>query len=136
MVFLVEGDGRLGPLEPCRGSEGVDDVHLLLGDAALPVGLIRLGAPVNPEAALGLGELVVFLLGAVHRVIGLRASFWAKGLKRLLKVFRSITATISSPRRFRSLFRLSWHRWDEAGSLVPSPPLRWPVALAFLLKLA
>ena len=46
-------------------------VHLLLGDAALPVGLIRLGAPVNPEAALGLGELVVFFLGAVRQDAGL-----------------------------------------------------------------
>jgi hypothetical protein len=72
MVFLVEGDGRLGPPEPRWGSEGVDGVHLLLGDAALPAGFIRLGAPEDHEAALSLGELVVFLLGTVRQVTGLR----------------------------------------------------------------
>ena len=72
MVFLVEGDGRLGPLEPYRGGEGVDDIHLLLDDAALSMGFIRLGAPKDHEATLGLRELVVFLLGTVHQVAGLR----------------------------------------------------------------
>jgi hypothetical protein len=65
VVLLVKGDGRLGPPEPHRGSEGVDGVHLPLGDAALPAGFIRLGAPKDHEAALGLGELVVFLLGTI-----------------------------------------------------------------------
>ena len=77
MVFLVEGDGRMGPPEPHRGSEGVDGVHLLLGDAALPVGLMRLGAPEDHEAALGLRELVVFLLGSISWVISLWGRFWA-----------------------------------------------------------
>ena len=71
MVFLVEHDGRLGPPEPCRGGEGVDSVHLLLGDAELPVGFIRLGAPKDHEAALGPRELVVFLLGTIRWVADL-----------------------------------------------------------------
>ena len=37
VVFLVEGDGHLGPSEPCWSGEGVSGVHLLLGDAALPM---------------------------------------------------------------------------------------------------
>jgi hypothetical protein len=44
----------------------VDDIHLLLGDAALPVGLIRLEAPKDHEAVLGLEELIILLLGAVN----------------------------------------------------------------------
>ena len=74
VVFSVEGDGCLGPLKPCQGGKGVDSVHLLLGDATLPMGLVRLGAPKDHEAVLGLGELIVFLLGAVHRVAGLQGS--------------------------------------------------------------
>ena len=50
----------------------MDGIHLLLGAAALPVGLMRLGAPKDHEAVLGLGELVVFLLGAVRWVTSLR----------------------------------------------------------------
>ena len=72
VIFLVKGDGRLGPLEPHRGSKGVDSVHLLLGDVALPVGLICLGASEDHEAALGLGEPIVFLLGTVRQVAGLQ----------------------------------------------------------------
>jgi hypothetical protein len=70
-VFLVEGDGRLGPSESCRSGKGAHGVHLLFGDVALSAGFIRLGAPKDHEAALGLEELNVFLLGTVHRVIGL-----------------------------------------------------------------
>ena len=66
MVFLVEGDGCLGPSEPCWGDEGVIGIHLLLGDAALPVGFIRLGAPEDHEAALSLRELLIFLLVAIR----------------------------------------------------------------------
>jgi hypothetical protein len=66
VVFLVEGDGHLGPLESRWGGEGVDSIHLLLGDAVLPAGLVRLGAPEDHEAAYGLEELVVFLLGVVR----------------------------------------------------------------------
>jgi hypothetical protein len=66
VIFLVKGDGRLGPLEQRQGDEGVDGVHLLLGDAVLLVGLIHLGALEDHEAALGLGELVVLLLGTIH----------------------------------------------------------------------
>jgi hypothetical protein len=72
MVFLIEDDGRLGPPELHQGSEGMDGVHLLLDDAVLPVGFIHLGAPEDHEAALDLEELVVLLLGAVHRVASLR----------------------------------------------------------------
>jgi hypothetical protein len=72
MVFLVEGNGRLGPPELHRGGEGVDGIHLLFGDVALPTGFICLGAPKDHEAALSLGELILFPLGAVHQVTGLR----------------------------------------------------------------
>jgi hypothetical protein len=40
VVFLVEGDGHLGPSKPRQSGEGVNGIHLLLGDAALPVGFI------------------------------------------------------------------------------------------------
>jgi len=71
MILLVEGDGRLGPSTLCWGSEGVSGVHLLLGDAVLLTGFIGVGAPKDHEAALGLRELGVFLLGACRRVAGL-----------------------------------------------------------------
>ena len=71
MILLVESDGRLGPLELHQGGEGVDNVHLLLGDAVVLIGFIRLGAPKDHEAMLGLGELVVFLLGSIRRVTSL-----------------------------------------------------------------
>jgi hypothetical protein len=45
VVFLVKGDGHLEPLKPCRISEGVDDIHLLLSNAALSSRFIFLGAP-------------------------------------------------------------------------------------------
>jgi hypothetical protein len=60
MVFLVEGDGCLGPPELHRGGEGVEGIHLLFGDVALPAGFIHLGAPEDHEVVLGLGELIVF----------------------------------------------------------------------------
>ena len=71
VVFLVEGDGRLGPSEPCWCGEGVNSVHLLFSDATLPMVFIGMGAPEDHEAALGLEELSVFLLGAVCRRVGL-----------------------------------------------------------------
>jgi hypothetical protein len=52
MILLVEGDGHLG-------------------DAMLSARFIRLGASKDHKAALALGELVGFLLGAVCRVAGL-----------------------------------------------------------------
>jgi hypothetical protein len=60
----------------------VDNVHLPLGDAALSAGFICLGAPKDDEAALDLGELVVFLLGTVCRVVNL----WGRLLGRALLV--------------------------------------------------
>jgi hypothetical protein len=72
MVFLVKGDGHLGPPEPHRGGEGVDGIHLLLSDAVLLTGFICLGALKDHEAALVLGELVVFLQGTACRVTSLR----------------------------------------------------------------
>jgi hypothetical protein len=54
VVFLIEGDGHLGPSEPHRSSEGVNGVHLLLGDAMLLAGFIGLGALEDHEVALGL----------------------------------------------------------------------------------
>jgi hypothetical protein len=50
----------------------VDGVHLLLSDLALLAGFICLGAPEDHEAALDLGEIIVFLLGAIRRVTSLR----------------------------------------------------------------
>ena len=66
MVFLVEGDGHLGPPEARQGGEGVDGIHLLLGDAALPEGFIHLGAPEDHETSFGLGEPIVFLLDTIR----------------------------------------------------------------------
>jgi hypothetical protein len=66
VIFLVKGNGHLGPSEPHQGSEGVNGVHLLLGDATLPIGFICLGAPEDHEAVLGLGKLIVFLPGTVR----------------------------------------------------------------------
>jgi hypothetical protein len=76
VVLLVEGDGRLGPSEPCQSGEGVTGAHLLLSDAALPAGFVGIGAPEDHEEALGLGELSVFLLGAPTGLLTFRASFW------------------------------------------------------------
>jgi hypothetical protein len=44
MVVPIEGDGHFQPLEPRMGDNGVDDIHLLLGDSALTIGLVGLGA--------------------------------------------------------------------------------------------
>ena len=74
MVFLVKGDGRLGTPKPYQGGMGVDDVHLLLSDTALPVGFICLGALEDHVEALGLEELIVFLLGTICRV----ANLWGR----------------------------------------------------------
>ena len=49
----------------------MDGIHLLLGDVAL-ARFICLGALEDHEATLNLGELIVFLLGTVRRVAGLR----------------------------------------------------------------
>ena len=51
--------------------QGVDGIHLLLGDASLAAGLIRLGSPKDHEALLGLGKLGVFLLDTICRRVGL-----------------------------------------------------------------
>jgi hypothetical protein len=50
----------------------VDDVHLLLNEAALTSGHVRLGAPENHEAVLGHTKLGV-LLGTVCWFAGLRS---------------------------------------------------------------
>jgi hypothetical protein len=111
-------------LELRRGSEGVDGVQILLSGVAMPVGFVRLGALEDHEVALGLGELIVFLLGVVRRVIDLRGRLLgltllaknatdvalhgcavlekmlhlppmerARGLERILEVFRSCSAS-------------------------------------------
>ena len=72
MIPLVKGDPRLGPSEPRWSGEGVNGVHLLFGDVALPVRLVGLGAPEDHEAMLGLRELGVFLLGAICWVTSLQ----------------------------------------------------------------
>jgi len=99
----------------------VDNVHLLLGDAALLAGLVCLGAPKDHEASLDLGELGVLLLGIICWFIGLHSKLlgnllakhpmdvapndgvvleevlrlplieWAAGLQRHLEVLRART---------------------------------------------
>jgi hypothetical protein len=49
----------------------VDGTHLLLSGAALPARLVRLGAPKDHHAAIGLKDLGVFLLGVVCQVVSL-----------------------------------------------------------------
>ena len=49
----------------------MDSVHLLLSDATLPAGLVRLGVLEDHEALLGLGELGVFVLGIIRRGVSL-----------------------------------------------------------------
>jgi hypothetical protein len=49
----------------------VDGVNLLLGDVALPVGIVHLGAPEDHEVELSLRELCV-LLGVVRPFAGLQ----------------------------------------------------------------
>lgn len=71
---LVKGDGCLGPLEPHRGYKSVNCIRHLLGDVALLVGLIHLGAPKDHQAPLSLGELGLLLLGTVYRF----ASLWGR----------------------------------------------------------
>jgi hypothetical protein len=61
MILLVEGDSHLGSLNSCQGGEGVDGIHLLLCDAALPTRLVRLGALKDHEAVIGLRKLSVIL---------------------------------------------------------------------------
>ena len=51
----------------------MDDIHILIGDVALLVGFICLGALEDHEATLGLEKLVVFLLGTVRWLAGLRS---------------------------------------------------------------
>ena len=75
IVFLVEGDGRLGPSEPRWSSEGVISIHLLFSDAVLPVGFVGVVAPKDHDAALGLGELSAFLLGVSAGLLAFRAGF-------------------------------------------------------------
>jgi hypothetical protein len=59
----------------------MNDVHLLLYDAALSAGFICLGAPEDHEAMIGLGELGVVLRGGVRWLIGLWG--WLLGLALL-----------------------------------------------------
>jgi hypothetical protein len=61
----------------------VDDLHLLFDDAALPVGLVRQGAPEDHEIAIDLGELSVVLRAGVHWFTSLRG--WLLGLTMLAK---------------------------------------------------
>jgi hypothetical protein len=65
VVVPIEGDGRFWSSEPCRGSYGLDGIHLLLGDLALRVGFIVLRASEDHQALLGLEELGVLLLPAI-----------------------------------------------------------------------
>jgi hypothetical protein len=62
----------------------MDGMDLLLSDAVVPAGFVCLGAPKDHQAAIGLGELSVFLKGCFGRVASLRgrllgSALWAKG---------------------------------------------------------
>jgi hypothetical protein len=116
MVFLGEGDGCLGPSEPRPGGEGVGGVHLLLGDAALPAGFIRLGAFKDHEAALGLGEHIVFLLGAIRRVTGLQG--------RLLGLALLAEGAMD----------VAFHGGAVLEKILRLPPVEWAGGLERLLK--
>jgi hypothetical protein len=59
----------------------VNGVDLLLGDAALLAGLVRLGAPKDHKAAIDLSELSIILWCTVCWLIGLRG--WLLGLALL-----------------------------------------------------
>ena len=101
VVFLVEGDGHLGPLELCRGGEGVNSVHLLLGDAALylrELGVFLLGAshwvPSLQGRLLGLAllakgatDVALHASTVLEEVLCLPPMEWAGGLEPLLEVF-------------------------------------------------
>jgi hypothetical protein len=40
VIPMVEGEGHLGPSDPRRGDKCVNNIHLLLSDAALPRGTL------------------------------------------------------------------------------------------------
>ena len=61
MILLIKGDGRLGPSELCQRGEGVNGIHLLLGDAALPAGFLCLGVPEDHEAMISLKKISIVL---------------------------------------------------------------------------
>ena len=61
VILLVEGDGRLGPSEPHRGDEGVNDIYILLGDAALPARFVHLGALEDLGAMISLKKCGIVL---------------------------------------------------------------------------
>ena len=66
VIPFIEGDVHLGPSEEGRGGKGVNGVHLLLSDAALPERLVRLGALKDHEAVISLRELDNILRGRVR----------------------------------------------------------------------
>lgn len=45
VILLVEGDDHLGPTKLHQSDKVVDDIHLLVSDLTLQLGLIGLGAP-------------------------------------------------------------------------------------------
>ena len=90
---MVEGDGRLEPLEPHRGGEGLNGVHLLLGGAALPAVFVCLGAPKDHEVVISLREQGVILRGGIRWLVGLRGSLL--GLALLAKGVTNVTPTSS-----------------------------------------
>jgi hypothetical protein len=116
MVLLVKGDGYLGPPELRWGGKCVEDIHLLLGDVTLLAGFICLEAPEDHAAALDLRELVVFLLGAVHRVTRL----WGRLLGLALLAKGATDVALHGCIVFEKMLRL--------------PPMEWAGGLERLLK--
>jgi hypothetical protein len=81
-----------------------------------PVGFIRLGAPEDHEAALDLRELVVFLLGTVRWVDGLRGRLL--GLALLAK----------------GAMDVALHGCTVLEKMLRMPPVEWAGGLKCLLE--
>ena len=71
MVVSIEGDSCFQPSEPHQDGNGLNGVHLLLGDPALMVRFIGLGAYEDHQALLGFGELGLLLLPIVSSLANL-----------------------------------------------------------------
>jgi hypothetical protein len=73
MVIPIKGDGRFQPPEQRRGGNDLNNIHLLLSDAALMSGFEGLGAPEDHEALLGLRELGVLPMSIISLSL---LTFW------------------------------------------------------------
>ena len=94
----------------------MNSVHLLFSDAALPMVFVGMGAPEDHEAALGLQELGVFLLGP---------SYWFASLQgRLLGLALLAEGAID----------VTLHGGIVLEEVLCLPPVEWAGGLERLLK--